>query len=694
MLFACALFGAGSDALAAGRVRVDVGQLEFQGLSIEGLEMELEPTAAAAGKVAFRAARIRGLAATGPLSKFSLDCPDLRIKGNEISCERGRLSGSLGSLGAQDTRFTAHRRADGGLRLSFDAFGIAGGRGRFDVDLNGSRWRADATLAGLDIAGLALIAKPWVELPADFTVAGRAAGEFHATGAGDLLLTAGADLDIEKLDFADAVGTLAGERLAGSITVNATADATSRMPARGSLTLTAGQAYSDPVFLDFGVHHAKLDFAGVLDTASSRFDADSFALDHAGLLQAGGSATLDFAGDTLLPTAKVHIASLDLANAMPAYVQPFLINSGFKDITGSGTIRGDVEMDAGLPVRAGLDLDTITIDSNTASVSLEGISGRVNWFDDTSRTALAGAIDDDLFQSRLAWKAGRLWGLELGPATLPFTTTGRHFRLLEPVMLPIFDGGLAIDTLRVRHAGTEEMYVRFDAEVRPISVALLSRAFGWPEFQGTLAGRIPGLQLRQGVVTLDGNLDAQVFDGRVAVRGLSLREPLGKFPRMHASIGIENLDLTLVTQTFEFGMIAGRLSGYVSDLETFGWMPESFDAFLFTPPDDDSRHRISQRAVTNLSSIGGGSGGGVAAALQGGFLKFFDDFRYDRLGLSCRLANDVCIMGGVLPAPNGYYIVKGSGLPRINVIGSQSRVAWTTLVRQLGAMMESEIVVE
>ena len=79
-------------------------------------------------------------------------------------------------------------------------------------------------------------------------------------------------------------------------------------------------------------------------------------------------------------------------------------------------------------------------------------------------------------------------------------------------------------------------------------------------------------------------------------------------------------------------MITGRLSGRIVDLETFGWMPEAFDAFLYTPPDDDSKHRISQRAVTNLSSIGGGSGGGVAAALQGGFLKFFDDFRYDRLG--------------------------------------------------------------
>ena len=236
------------------------------------------------------------------------------------------------------------------------------------------------------------------------------------------------------------------------------------------------------------------------------------------------------------------------------------------------------------------------------------------------------------FLSRLSWKAGHLWGLELGPAELPFATTGRHFRLLEPVKLPIFDGGLAVETLRVRHAGTDDMYVRFDAAIEPISVSLLSRAFGWPEFQGKLSGSIPGLQLRQGVVTLDGNLEASVFDGRVVVKDLSLSEPLGKFPRMHASIDVEDLDLALVTQTFEFGMITGRLSGRIADLETFGWMPEAFDAFLYTPPDDDSKHRISQRAVTNLSSIGGGSGGGVAAALQGGFLRFFDDFRYDRLG--------------------------------------------------------------
>jgi hypothetical protein len=41
-------------------------------------------------------------------------------------------------------------------------------------------------------------------------------------------------------------------------------------------------------------------------------------------------------------------------------------------------------------------------------------------------------------------------------------------------------------------------------------------------------------------------------------------------------------------------------------------------------------------------------------------------------------------MDGVAPAPNGgYYLVKGRGLPRIDVIGSSRRVDWPRLVRQL-----------
>ena len=80
--------------------------------------------------------------------------------------------------------------------------------------------------------------------------------------------------------------------------------------------------------------------------------------------------------------------------------------------------------------------------------------------------------------------------------------------------------------------------------------------------------------------------------------------------------------------------------------------------------------------MANLSNIGGG-GGGVAAALQSGALKFFDTFGYDRIGLSCRLRNDVCQMSGVGSAGNGYYILKGAGLPHLDIIGN--RPGWTGL---------------
>lgn len=691
-----ACFGAGftTAAAASGRVSIEIGHAEIAGLAIDGLRAGLSPDADATGSADLRAARIRGIAATGPLAGFALACPALRIEGDSIHCPHGRLQGSLGSLGRQDTAFTARTGDDGTVHVRLESFSFAGGRARVDLQLDGSRWRLDATLADVDLAGLPPVAKPWVELPEGFTVAGAASGDVRATGRGDALHTAAVEARIARLDFADAAGTLAGEALAGSLRMDLDDAPQGFAVTNGRLEIARGQAYSEPVFLDFGPHPASLDFAGLLVTEPARFEASDFALDHRGVLQAGGRATLDFAGENLLADAQVRIASLDLAGALPAYVQPFLIDTAFKDIEGAGRVSGEFDVTGGLPSRAALDLAGVILDSQTGSLAVSGLNGRLHWFDDAARSALAGEIDDALFQSLLSWESASLWGIEFGAAALPFATTGRHFRLLEPTLLPIFDGGLAIGTLRVRHAGTEQMYVRFDAELRPISVAKLSRALGWPEFSGTLSGRIPELQLERGLVTLGGNLEAAVFDGRVVVRDLQMRDPLGKFPRLYASIDVDNLDLELVTNTFSFGMITGRLSGQVEDLETFAWMPVSFTASLGTPRGDRSRHRISQRAVQNLSSIGGGSGGGVAAALQSGFLRFFDDFGYDRLGLSCRLANDVCTMSGVQRTNGGYYIVKGKGLPRIDVIGSQSRVAWTRLVRQLASITASEIVVE
>jgi hypothetical protein len=80
--------------------------------------------------------------------------------------------------------------------------------------------------------------------------------------------------------------------------------------------------------------------------------------------------------------------------------------------------------------------------------------------------------------------------------------------------------------------------------------------------------------------------------------------------------------------------------------------------------------------------------------LSTGFLQFFEVFAYDRIGLRCLLRNGVCAMSGTGaakagPQGRGYYIVKGRGVPRIDVVGYRDTVSWPRLMQQLTAITRS-----
>jgi hypothetical protein len=272
-----------------------------------------------------------------------------------------------------------------------------------------------------------------------------------------------------------------------------------------------------------------------------------------------------------------------------------------------------------------------------------------------------------------------------------FTAQGKGFALAEGTWFPIFDGALVVHKLELRHFGPDAE-LDFDAQLEPISMPLLSAAFGWPILSGQLAGKVPGVTYRDRVLTVQGDLSATVFDGTIVGSRLELSNPLGPWPRLTADVSARHLDLDLLTHTFSIGSISGRLDADIKGLELFNWSPVAFDARLQSTPGDTSEHRISQKAITSISSVGGG-GGGVTAALQSGVLQFFKTFHYDRIGISCQLRDEVCLMSGLEPAKNGYYLVKGRGLPRIDIIGNAGRVDWTQLVAQIAASMHSQNIV-
>jgi len=147
------------------------------------------------------------------------------------------------------------------------------------------------------------------------------------------------------------------------------------------------------------------------------------------------------------------------------------------------------------------------------------------------------------------------------------------------------------------------------------------------------------------------------------------------------------LDLQTITRKFHTGNIEGKLSGVVHNLYLENWQPISFYAWMGTPEDDDSTHRISQKAVEKIASIGGSSATDV---LSKGFLSLFSSFEYDRLGFGCYLYKGVCQLMGVEAVDNGFYLIKGGGLPRINVIGYNPRLNWSVLLERLRRITTSD----
>ena len=673
---------------AIGALTLDIGDVRGEGWNAQGVTIAFEIDATDRTLVRVHAQRLTALPELGAFTDVAIACPNPVVKEPRFSCTGARVTGQFGRLGRQ--QFTADAAYDTRGTLTFATRGlkVAGGTATINGRWLDSGWEIEVHNDAARLAELRKIAAPWFELPEDLSIDGRTTMKLRLTGAQSL-----SAIEVSgkfgEVNANNRAGTLATDKLQFAL------DATLRpvgddWDVHARIQSSSGQAYSDPIFMDFGQNAIVATLNGRWLTASGLLHLALLDVEQQDVVSGTIAGDLDFKGASMLRDLRIELRTLQFPGAFATFIQPFLVATSFKDFTTSGRLSGSVELDAGAPAAFDLQLEQLSLEEKEGRIALKSLSGRVAWLSSARRTvALRSEPSAAGPGSHLEWQSAAVYGITGGPAQIDFATAGADFRVLEPTRLPVFDGGLHISTLNVREFGSPQMSLRFAAELQPISMPLLCRAFGWPEFSGKLEGRIPEVTLDEDMLSLGGDLEMSAFGGQIQVNGLKLKNPLGQYPLLTANITARALDLQAVTGTFEFGEITGRLDADIRGLELFRWSPIKFDARLYTTPGDRSRHLISQRAVRNLANIGG-SGGGVTAVLQKGFLRFFENFRYARLGLSCRLDNETCFMDGIEPQQgDAYYIVKGSGIPRIDIIGNAHRVNWSRLVSQLAAIQES-----
>lgn len=678
-------------AIAVDDAVFEVDRIDGAGWSAQGVTIRFDlPDRATRASATI--SRIKLPAQAGELRNLRIDCPAVEISPATIACRDARIAAVLPTVGAQALagRVVFGRRS-GALEIDLAGLAIGGGQARIAGGLQDDGWNGQLKLDRVAVEPLIKLARD-LQLPLpELSATGLVTLSLTASGVQTAVHKARVDATFTDLTANNEAGSLATDKLSFNLLADVS-QAKGDWSFRADVKSNSGQAYAQPVFLDLGAHALAASARGEW-ASDGTLSVEDFTLDHRDVAQGQGKAEIRFDDEQPLRALTLNLRALQFPGAYDSYFQPLLLDTNFRSLKTSGQIAGDIVIERGTPQRIELHFAAVTLDDGNRNLVLNDLSGDWYWRGQRSSEDTDSGDNADPAPSRdsvLRWAGGSLLNLDLGASELRFNTQGRQFRLLQPARIPVLDGAIELETFRIRNAGEPTVAFLVDATIQPISVARLCKAFGWPEFGGRVGGVISKLRMRDGIITLGTTLEAQVFDGDVRISDLRLEQPFGQWPRLYSNIALNNLDLELVTGAFSFGRITGRLSGAINGLQLFNWTPVAFDAHLFTPPDDRSRHRISQRAVQNIGSIGGG-GAGVTAALSSGVLRFFDDFNYDRLGLSCRLENEVCHLEGVAPAPNGgYYLVKGKGIPRIDVIGGARRVDWPRLVQQLIALTESE----
>ena len=655
LLLSLTVFAAPAHALP----RIDLGirsiehpmfQVSELAMSLDGEDLVLEASQAEVAGQQVKDLRIR--------------CRQWRM-GSGVSCQRGEFRLHLRDFGEVSGQLSVEFRSAEYAWLHASGANLGGFRLR--LARKGQHTEAQLQLPAMP-APEALRVATLLDLKLPFQVDGQLRLNLDAESRGSEW-TADFDGAVETLSFSEASGRFASDSLGLRFDGEATYGAERRV--KLNLETTTGQVYVEPVFLDLAASPLALELEATQTSNGWQLGAD---LRQEQTLHARFDGILDRSGRARNGVLSAQAQTLEPVFAQ--FVQPFLIGTPLQQLQLTGRAEARLKLRLGAPASLSARLHALSLADPGLSIELRDLDGELHWY-----------ADGEAPPSVLDWSGGRVQEIPFERSHLSFAATPRGLRLLEPWRQPLLDGALLVRRFTVRHADTTTPTAELDAELEPIDLQQLCRALGWPEFRGRLGGRLPGLNVDNNIWTLDGQLQAQAFDGSLTLSGLRVVDPFGVVPSVDAGISLRQIDLALLTQAFSFGRIEGRIDGDIDGLRLLNWRPVAMDAHLYSSPGGGYTRRISQRAIDHISAIGGGPTG----LLSRGVLGFFNDFAYAEIGWRCSLDNGICRMGGVGPAEDdGFYIVRGRLLPRIDVIGHNRRVAWDRLLHQIEAALAAD----
>jgi hypothetical protein len=280
-------------------------------------------------------------------------------------------------------------------------------------------------------------------------------------------------------------------------------------------------------------------------------------------------------------------------------------------------------------------------------------------------------------------------GSETVPAfKIPISLRNNRLRLNQPIRLAVYGGTIEIRSLFWRDLIKDPQAFSLSVETKDLQLQKLTEAFGWYRFGGTLSGSIPKMELTDDVLRSQGQIQIEVFGGRVQIYKMEIENPFSSLPAIKLDARFQNINLEQASETFEFGRISGILEGTISDLVITNGQPAQLRADVHTVERPGSSQWISVEALNKITVLSSGEDGSL---VYGGIAGLFDNFRYSKMGFKASLQNDKLTLRGIESRDGKEFLVVGSLLPpTVNVISHTQQIGFRDLLKRLEQIRQSD----
>jgi len=486
--------------------------------------------------------------------------------------------------------------------------------------------------------------------------------------------------------------TKLGENLQGEVHIGLNTPAQKDGPVsfEGSLNLQSGEILLDSFYLNLQEDPLRLYTTGVYDVKNRQIPSLSLRFDAPTLGKGTITAVLDSLGD-LQGDAKVALGPISNRRAFDLFVKEPLgeVSPTLKDVVISGethvtaSIRGSRNR---YSIQGLLEISAENLAIPAHEMNARGVKiqlpvslhypepDRATSGADTNHS-MSGSIKGEWIQ----WKSQ-----EWRDMTVPLTLKENTLFLPPRFELPIWGGTVILEEAKIQDPFGKTMEITLGLRLNGLDLSEVTKATAPFSLPGSLESDFPEIRVSKDRVATRGNLTVHALGGQIEVTNIQGSTPFSRLRKLSMDMSLKDIDLEEASTSLRFGQMGGILEGRISDLAFSFGQPERFELEIHSVRKKGVRQYVNAEAVNNLSILSTGS----AYAFSRPIFQLFEYFPYSKLGIYCKLENDVFTLRGTIHKGDVEYLIRRELFRGIDVINQnpENRIRWRQMLWRLKAI--------